>query len=144
MAADVDAIAGGVAVDAVRAESRRNVDRLDQLHGLDVEHRGLGMVAGEAVARLRAHGRAVAANTRNHAHRFSVSRSKIVSRFSKAGTAGLVSVAACACVAPRVMYSRRPAVSAIDVVRAALAADLRGLQDLVRPVGAGLKASPRT
>ena len=42
----------------------------------------------------------------------SVSRSKIVNRFSKAGTSGLVSVAGCACVAPRVMYSRRPTVSA--------------------------------
>ena len=33
----------------------------------------------------------------------SVSRSKIVSRFSNAGSSGRVSVAACACVAPRVM-----------------------------------------
>jgi hypothetical protein len=42
----------------------------------------------------------------------SVSRSKMVVRFSKAGTAGRVSVAACACVAPRVMYNRRPTTSA--------------------------------
>ena len=41
-----------------------------------------------------------------------VSRSKIVRRFSKAGTSGLVSVAGCACVAPRVIYSRRPTGSA--------------------------------
>jgi hypothetical protein len=42
----------------------------------------------------------------------SVSRSKIVKRLSAAATAGVVSVAARACTAPRGMYSRRPAVSA--------------------------------
>ena len=70
------------------------------------------MVAGEAVARLRAHGRAVAANIWNHAHRFKRVEIEDGQRFSKAGTAGRVSVAAYACVAPRVMYSRRPPVSA--------------------------------
>ena len=70
VAADVDAIVSGVTVDAVGTESLRDFDRLDQLHGLDVEHRGLRMVAGEAVAGVRAHRRAVAAHTRNHADRF--------------------------------------------------------------------------
>src|SRR6058998_360589 len=45
----------------------------------------------------------------------SVSRSKIVNRFSNAGTAGVVAVAS----------------------------DLRGLEDLVRPVGAGLEGESR-
>src|SRR5262245_63753112 len=49
MASDIDAIVGRIAVDAVRAESLRRCDRLDQLQGLDVEHRGLWMIAGEAV-----------------------------------------------------------------------------------------------
>ena len=89
MAPDIDAIVEGVAIDAVRAESIRNLDRLDQLHGLDVEHRGLRMVAGETVPGRRAHCRAVAANPGNTPTDASVSRSKIVSRFSKAGTAGL-------------------------------------------------------
>jgi hypothetical protein len=67
MAADIDAIVGGIAIDTIRAEPRRNFDRLDQLHRLDVEHRRLRMIAREAVARVRTHRRAVAAHARNHA-----------------------------------------------------------------------------
>ena len=70
MAADIHAIVGGVAVDAVRTESGRDFDRLDQLHRLDVEHRRLRMVAGEPVPRLRAHGRAVAAHADDRSRRF--------------------------------------------------------------------------
>src|SRR3954466_1055554 len=82
----------------------------------------------------------------------SVSRSKIVNRFSNAGTAGVVAVASRTCVAPRVMYRRRPPPRlrgagggarappdgiGVDVVRTALAADLRGLEHFVR--GRGLR-----
>ena len=71
------------------------------------------MVAGEAVARVRAHGRAVAADTWNHADRFE--RVEIEDRqpfFERPAPPASSSVASCACVAPRGMYSRRPAVSA--------------------------------
>src|SRR3977135_2107522 len=59
----------------------------------------------------------------------SVSRSKIVNRFSKAGTAAVVAVASRACAARDV---QPPADRVgIDVVRAPLAADLRGLEHFV-------------
>src|SRR5262249_35255488 len=50
-------------------ESVRHWNRLDELHRLDVEHRWLRMVAREAMPGVRAHGRAVATNTRNRADR---------------------------------------------------------------------------
>ena len=67
----------------------------------------------------------------------------MVRRFSKAGTAGRVSVAGLRL--RRTARDVQPPADRVreDVVRAALAADLRGLEDLVRPVGAGLEGESR-
>ena len=68
MAEDVDALVEGVEVDAV-GPCLADVDALDERHGLGIEHRDLGMIAGEAVIGLWIDGSAVASDAGDFAER---------------------------------------------------------------------------
>ena len=107
-------------------------DRLDQLHGLDVEHRRLRMVAGEAVARRSGRPSRRCRRRPNRAHRFKRVEIEDGQPLFDGGHRR-----------PRVrrrLRLRRAARDVqppadrvgVDVVRAALAADFRGLEHLVR------------
>src|SRR4051812_21972917 len=93
------------------------------------------MVARKAMTRLRAHGRAVAPDPGNHAHRFERveiedRQSLFKRRYRRRGRRRLA----------RLRRSSRDVQSAADrvrkdVVRTALTTDPRGLEHLVRPPG---------
>lgn len=139
MAADVDAIVKAVAVDPVGAKSRRHFDRLDELHRFDVEHRRLRMVAREAMPGLRTHGRTIAANTSDRADRrkrveIEDGRSFFEGRHFGARRCRRLSLRGSA----RDIYSPAGRVRE-DVIRAAFAPNLCGLEYLVRPVCLGLE-----
>ena len=119
------------------------VDRLDHLHRLGVEHRKVRVAAREAVARFRVHDRAVAAAVEDFAERLEgleiedsdAAGRRLRGRRAVRGSDGAHGVA----------RDVEPAVGGVgeDVVGAALAADFRSHEHLVRTIGARLLGADR-